>query len=69
MVESEGSGGPAEGHGGSDLGRGNGAAETGIRHVCWELGRVGGGGARTARIRVVTGGISMLGRRQVKPMW
>ena len=33
VVESEGSGGPAEGHGGSNFGGGKGVAKTGIRQA------------------------------------
>ena len=43
VVETEGSGGPDEGNGGSDFVRGKGAAAIGIRQAVREQGRAGGG--------------------------
>ena len=43
MMEPEGSGGPAEGHNGSNHGSGKGAEITGIWQALRERGRVGGG--------------------------
>ena len=67
VVDAEGSGRPAEGHGGSDFGSGKGTAAT--RNTAGMTGAREDrrGEAWTAGSRVMAGGISMLGRRQVTP--